>query len=438
METKDFIIGFLLIGMVSVAGWVGFLYVNPVTKTKTEEDEETIYSTVLREYKSGLPDNWNTAPLTSKLILYNETGDQVEISLEQILDYVGKWEETDPGKDGNEGKEDWCEKRLQPLTVTDSSGIPITGVDVLDLLRVFECNFAGELEFVSHDPDIDNLGMDVIDICSILDEDNNFILGLAADKQWLRDSPIAGESGDFLILGKEVTYFDDDATNITEIVEYKCYDLANITVTKNWTIEVNVYNNDNSPNSTLYLDAFNITEAYRTEPYHYEYENTAYWNFNRTYHGTNISQIVDYTKAKGTDYILNITFSPGDSQPAIDPRKEKRGVYSDFTYFNWTDVEIGLANNGTNIIGHHVDYVNWTDRDDTDGTGIPMLKSDLLMCITNKIMYGYESDDDDYNSPWDGFYNYGYPPFQLIIPGLVKSRYFNKNSKLLFITLKFR
>ncbi|MBA7512619.1 hypothetical protein ES705_04627 [subsurface metagenome] len=415
METKDFIIGSLLIGMVAVAGWIGFLYVNPVTITKTEEDEETIYilQDVLRTYESGLPEDWSTAPITSKIILYNETGDPVEITLEQILEYVEKWEETDPEKVGNEGKKNWWEKRLQPLTVTDSSGIPITGVDVLDLLRVFDCNFAGELEFVSHDPDIDNLGMDVIDICNILDEDNNYILGLAADKQWLRDSPIADESGDFLILGKEVTY-NDDATNITEIVEYKCYDLANITVTKNWTITVNVYNNDDSLNQTLVLDAFNITDAYGADPYHYEYENTVWWNFNRSYYGTNISQIVDYTKAKDTDYLLNITFSPGDTQPA---NKTYRGVYSYSKYFNYTDVEIGIKTNATgHVIGNHVDLVNGSS---------PMFGSDLKMCLTNKIKYYYESKETYFNSPWDEFYNDGYPPFQLIIPGLSRSRFYN-------------
>ena len=86
METKDLIIGILLIGMVSVAGWVGFLYVNPHTKTIKKTDEETkyIYIDVPPTYDSGLPDDWSNAPNTSKIILYNETGDAVEITLGQI------------------------------------------------------------------------------------------------------------------------------------------------------------------------------------------------------------------------------------------------------------------------------------------------------------------------------------------------------------------
>ena len=422
---KEVAIGLLIIGIVAMAGWVGFLYVNPVTKTETEEDEETFYVPVqvLRDYKSGLPDNWNNAPLTSSIILYNETGDPVVITLEQILEYVNKWYETDPIEGGgNEDKKDWWEKRLKPLTVIDSSGIPITGVDITELLRVFDCNFAGELLFASNNPNADKLTMDVIDITNTFDneddDENNIILGIAADKKWLRDSPIASDAGDFVLIGQEITYPDE---GVTDIVEYKCYDLTNITVTKNWTITVKVFNNDGSPNQTLVLDAFNITDAYNA-PVHYEYDNTAYWYFNATYEGTNISQIVDYTNAKGKNYLLNITFSPGDRQP---DNKTNRGAYSYSKYFNSTDVENGFSSNGTHIVGNHVDYVNWTDNYDTAGTGVRMLSTNLLMCITNKIQYLYSHRGSQFNTPWEDYYNDGYAPFKLIIPGLVQSRYFN-------------
>ena len=411
METKDAIIGFLIIGMVTVSGWVGFLYVNPTTKTIKKTDEETKYIFIETPptYLSGLPDDWSTAPNASKIILYNETGDTVEITLGQILDYVKKYEETSQ-------HQDWYEKRLPTVTLNDPSGIPITGVDLLEVLRVFDCNFAGEIKLTSHNDTVSTLSYDVVELCNAYGGDRYTILALAANKQWLPESLLGERCGNFSVFSRDTTLTDESEIEIT------CYNLADIRVTKNWTITLNVYNNDDSLNQTIIVDAFNITKAYGADPYHYEYENTAYWNFNRTYYGTNISQIVNYTKAKGTDFILNITFSPGDSQPA---GKSRRGAYSYSPYFNWTDVEETIENNGTHIIGNHVDYVNWTDGQDTDGTGIPMLKSDLLMCITNKIRYGYETDGDEYNSPWDEFYNYGYPPFQLIIPGLVKSRYYN-------------
>jgi len=409
METKDFLIGVLLIGMVSVAGWVGFLYVNPPTKTIKKTDEETkyIYIEVPPTYDSGLPDDWSNAPNSSKIILYNETGDVVEITLGQILDYVNKYEETSQEKY-------WWEKRLEPLTVDNPSGIPVTGVDILELLRVFDCLYASELEFVSHNDTASKLRMDVVEMSNLISDDKNIILGIAANKQWLNASPLASRSGDFMILGKD--------TSVDEEIEYTCYDLETIRVTKNWTIAVKVYNDDGSENQTLILNYDNLTST-ATEKYHYEYENTDYWSFNRSYYGTNVSQIVDYTEAKGTNYVLNFTFSDGGSQPS---NKSRREVYSYAIHFNSTDVEVGLAHNGTHVIGNHVDLVNGS---------IPMLKSDLKMCIAHKIKFGYEFYDHPiagklYNSPWDQFYNDGYPPFQLIIPGASRSRFYNGLSEI--------
>ena len=269
---------------------------------------------------------------------------------------------------------------------------------------MFDCNFAGELEFVSYNDTASKLTMEVIELSNIISDNKDVILGIAANKKWLKQSLIGERCGNFSIFSKDTTEGDE--------IEFTCYDLANITVTKNWTITVNVYNNDDSPNSTLILDAFNITNAY-SGPYHYEYENTAWWNFNRTYYGTNISQIVDYTNAKKTDYVLNITFSAGDIQPS---NKTFRKIYSYSHNFNYTDVEDGLANDGTYVVGNHVDLVNGTT---------PMLKSNLLMCITNKLNYSYEYKGIYFNSPWDDFYNEGYPPFKFILPGAARSRYFN-------------
>lgn len=403
---KDATIGILLIGLVFMAGWVGFLYVNPVTTTKTEEDEETIYVYSTTEvpitYDSGLPDDWSTAPNASAITLYNETGDSITITLGQILEYINKWEETSQEKY-------WWEKRLTPTTVNDPNGIPVTGVNVLELLRVFDCNFAGELEFVSFNDTASKLTMDVVEMSNIIENDKEIILGIAANKQWLKQSPIGDRCGNFSIFSKDTTEGNE--------IEFTCYDLANITVTKNWTIAVKVYNNDGTHNQTLYLDGFNITNAYDANTYTYEYKNSDWWNFNRTYYATNISKIVGYTEAKNTNYILNFTFAAGDSQPSSIPDKD---ILSDYPYFNYTEVEDHLMNNGTHIVGNHIDLVNGSQH---------MFATNLKMCITNDIQYRYEERQKGSttytNSPWgDHFYNYGYPPFQLIIPGCVRSRYF--------------
>ncbi|MFX1260170.1 MAG: hypothetical protein ACFFAN_20155, partial [Promethearchaeota archaeon] len=147
-------------------------------------------------------------------------------------------------------------------------------------------------------------------------------------------------------------------------------------------------------------------------------ENTDWFNYNRTYIGRNISTIIGYTNAKETNYKLNVTFSPGDYQP--DSKGGKK-VYSYSDYFNWTDVEIGLSNNGTHIVGNHVDLVNGT---------IPMLKTDLIMSVVFKEKMRTEYYPISWgggvaNSPWDDFYSVGYPCYQFILPGGARPRFFN-------------
>jgi len=275
MELKDFAIGILIIGMVTMAGWVGFLYSTPITKIKKEEETDYVYivQEVPPTYESGLPDDWSNAPNASKIILYNETGNAIEITLGQILDYINKYEETSQEKY-------WWEKRLEPLTVEDSSGIPVTGVDILELLRVFDCLYASELEFESYNDTASKLTMDIVEMLDIIDQKKNIILGIAANKQWLNASPLADRSGDFMILGKD--------TSIDEEIEFTCYDLETIRVSKNWTVTVNVLNSDLTENKTIILNYDNLTST-ATGEYHYEYENTEYWNFNRSYFGTNVS-----------------------------------------------------------------------------------------------------------------------------------------------------
>lgn len=404
MEPKDFAIGILIIGMVTMAGWVGFLYSTPLTKIKKEE--ETDYVFIVQEvpptYESGLPDDWSNAPNASKIILHNETGNAVEITLGQILDYINKYEETSQ-------HQYWYEKRLETITFNDPSGIPITGVDLLEVLRVFDCLYASEIELVSYNDTASKLTFDIQELCTIYGRDRFTMLALAANKEWLPDSLLGDRVGNFSIFSKDITVGEGE-------VEVALYNLANITVTKNWTVAVRVYNSDGTPNQTLELDYLNLT--YNPTEQTYEYENTDWFNFNRTYYGTNLSDIVDYTHAKGTNYVLNFTFNDGATQPNSIPNRDALSLVS---YFNWTDVEQHLANNGTHIVGNHVDLVNGGDN---------MLKTNLKMCLINKVRYHTEYDPSIWgggiaNYPWDEAYNEGYPPFQIIIPGTVRSRYLN-------------
>ena len=186
---------------------------------------------------------------------------------------------------------------------------------------------------------------------------------------------------------------------------------------KNWTVTVRVYNNNGILNDTITLDYLNLTSNPTEQTY--EYENSDWFNFNRTYYGVNVSDIVDYTEAKGTNYILNFTFYDGGLQPRNISRRYATSLVP---YFNWTDVEDHIAHNETHIVGNHVDLVNGLNH---------MLKTNLKMCIVHKIKYHTEYYPDLMegggiaNYPWDEPYNEGYPPFQIIIPGTVKSRYYN-------------
>jgi len=401
MEGKDAILGILLIAVVGLAGGIGYLAITP-PECEECEDEDCPECPTCEEpitYQSGLPDDWSAAPNASSLILYNETGVAVEITLGQILDYIVKYQETSQEKY-------WYEKRLQPVDIYDPLGIPLTGVPLLQLLTAFDCYYAAELEFTSHNDTASTLTIDVAKLAEIYDE---LLVVIAANKQWLPQSIVKERYGNFSLVGMDLSLAEDGE------VEFTAYNLKDITVSKNWTIDVNVYNADYSLNQTLELDFLNMTTN-PSNPQTYEYINNAWYNYNRTYIGRNISTIVGYTKAEGKAYELNVTFSAGDAQPSS---KTWRKVYSYSDYFNWTDVELGLKNNGTNIIGNHVDLVNNTET--------PMPATDLKMSIVfkEKMRTEYDSDGNVANSPWADFASVGYPCYQFVLPGGAKPRFFN-------------
>ena len=390
METKDFVIGILLIGIVALAGVIGYLSITLPSTGGDDGDDDTEYIYIITKEPTtefGLPDDWSTAPNTSFIILYNETGDSIPITLKQILNYVNRWYET-------ENEKYWWEKRLEPKTVKDpASEYDITGVNILDLLRVFDCNYAGALEFISKNDTTAKLEMDVIDISNKIDNKEEIILGIAANKEWLQESPIGEYCGNFSMFGNNL--------------ESTIYNLAEISVTKNWTVDIIV-----DGNVEFSLDYYNLTTS-PTGPHTYVYEDTGHYNFNRTYWGRNITDIVNYTSAKDKRYEVNFIFSDNSVNPSAEPG------------YNWTDVERYLANNGTHIVGNFVDYVNGSFKNDPSGDH--MLATNLKMCLVHKIQFHteYERGTTIANNPWPQPYNYGYPPYQIVIPGRMKSFYWN-------------
>jgi len=393
MELKDGIIGALLIGMVALAGWIGFVYVNPPTKTKIEEDTDYVYLTPPQEpTDTGLPDDWSTAPNASYFVVNNGTT-TFNVSLGEILEYVAI---------GNvyDAKVEWrkriCERRGDVITITDSvSGYSITGVDILKILNLWDTNFAGALECNSKNDDTVKWSVDVKEMTTKMyaDPKDSIILAVAANGQWLQDSPIGDYSGNFSIFG--------------ENMDVPLYNLQNITVTNNWTIDV--YVNDVLE---LSLDPYNLTSNPTSHDYYYA--DFDWWNYNRTYWGVNISNIVNYTSAKETNYTLRFDIidqiAPELSEPA----------------YNWTDVEDHLYHNGTHMTGLYYDYVNGTGQDnETDGSRLPA--TNLRICLMFKEDRGLEYRESKgwYNNDWPYALNHGYPCYSIIVPGRIKRYYLN-------------
>jgi len=394
METKDAIIGALLIALVAIAGGIGYIYVNPPTKTIKKTDEETVYLTLPEEpLDTGLPTDWSTAPNASFFVVNNGT-EVFNVTLKEILDYVAV---------GNiyDYKVEWrkriCESRGDIITVTDPvSGYAITGVDILKILSLWDTNFAGGLECNSKNDNTVKWSVDIKEMASKMysrQTEEDIILALAANGQWLQDSPIGDYCGNFSIFG--------------ENMDVPLYNLQNITVTKNWTVDI--YVNDVLE---LSLDPNNLTNNPTLHDYFYaDYD---WWNYNRTYWGINISNIVNYTSAKGTNYTLRFDIidqiTPDISEPA----------------YNWTDVEQHLKHNGTHMNGAYLDYVNGTGQDnETDGSRLPA--TNLRMCLTFKEDRGSEYRDSRnwYNSDWPYAINHGYPCYSLVVPGRIKRYYPN-------------
>ena len=393
---KEATIGILIIAVVVLAGFTGFMMINPQIEDSEDckDCKECEDTTTEPTFLYGLPDDWSTAPNSSSIIVYNTT-DTVTIKMEEILDYVAR------GMELSEHENEW-EDRLELYTVKDTqSGLWITGVDVLEVMDIFGTRFAGELEFVSHKDSFDQretLNTSAYAITAkFYEEEEPVILGLAANKTWLAESPIGDTCGNFSIFGKNM--------------EVSCKNLEYVNVKSNWTIKVYVNGVLN-----LTLSPYNLTRlnSPRLTVKNYSYIDTGYYNYNRTYWGVNLSDIVEYTGADVHDFAVRVVASDGWKAP--HPYKE--------IPYNKTEVMEHLANNGTNIVGNHVDYVNGTEKND-DVYGVPMPATDLRMCLVfadRELGEGVYADPDP-KWPYRKYLGYSGGPYQLVVPGRIKANY---------------
>ena len=386
MENKDIIIGILLIASVGLAGGLGFVLItSPPSPTETPTN------------LFGLPDDWSTAPNSSYFMLYNQTGASLKVTLKDILDGVAlAYEEHDAG--GSEINE--YKKVIYPYTFLDpSSGLPVAGVDILDVLEAYDTNFGWDLEFTSNYGH--KLEMTTGDLINKMYEgEESVIIVIAANKKWLGESSLGEKWGNFSIVG--------------EYHYSSIYDLKKIDVLSNWTVEVVV-------NGTVeyVIDPMNMTYNEYDDTYHYD--RTDWWSFNRHYWGRNISEIISHTSAAGLNYTMRAWSVDGYASPRpFGSKKEPR--------YNNTHVETG-------IVPPYPQWANGYLNDTLDlinATEVSLPETDLLMALVYADQEFGETGQGitDPIWPYRKMCGYGRGPFYLIVPGRPRDTYISHVNRI--------
>lgn len=396
MEKKDIAIGILLITVVSLAGGLGFLYIiGPQLFGTPPEGPTNLF---------GLPEDWSSAPNASYFMLYNQTGANIKITLKDILDGIAlALEEQEAGGAAiNEYK-----KVIHPYTFLEpGSGLYVTGVDILDILEAYDTNFGWDLKFTSNYGHI--LEMTTGDIITQMYHNNRdpVIIAIAANKEWLEDSPLGKQWGDFSIVGK--------------LMPSAIYDLERVDVLSNWTIEVVV-------NGTLEYTIDPMNMKYNDYDDIYHYDRNDWWNFNRHYWGCNISEILSHTTAIGKNYSVRVWSVDDYASPL------PFGRYKEYRYNN-TEIEYGVIpprGMRFNASYNNRDMINLTIPDDYS-SGVPLPNTNLLMNLVyadQEFGEGFQGINDPI-WPYRRMCGYARGPFYLIVPGRPRDVYISHVNRI--------
>lgn len=374
MENKDIIVGILLIAVVGLSGGLGYMLIaGPSLYGPPAEQPTDLF---------GLPDNWSNAPNSSYFTLYNQTGASIQVTLGDILEGVSLAleEQTAAGPAINEYK-----KVIYPYTFLEpSTGLYLTGVDLLDILEAYDTNFGWDIELVSSYGH--SMNITTGDIISKMYEGDkhSVIVVIAANKQWLAESPLGPSWGDFSLVG--------------ELMTSAIYNLENVTVGTSWKVEVVVNGTVEyviNP-SNMALNAYDDT---------YAYDRDDWWTFNRHYWGRNISEIISHTSASGLNYTARVWSVDGWASPRpFGGKKEYR--------YNNTEVELGI----------NPPRETW---DEVNSTSTPLPDTDLLMAIVFADQEFGESGQGitDPVWPYRRVCGYNRGPFYLIVPDRPRETY---------------
>lgn len=383
MDKKDIIIGVLLIGVVGISGGLGYLLIaGPAIFGPPPEGPTNLF---------GLPNDWSTAPNASYFMIYNQTGASIKVTLKDILDGIALAieEQAAGGPEINEYKD-----IIYPYTFLDPiSGYYITGVDLLDILEKYDTGFGWDLTITSsYGHTLEVTTGELITRMYHGDEDP-IIIAIAANKEWLGESPLTPSWGNFTFIGKQ----------FPSVI----YDISQVNVMSNWTVEVVV---DGDIEYEIDLNNMKLNE-YNDE---YHYDRNDWWDFHRHYWGRNISEIISHTSASGKNY--TVRFWSADDWATPWPYKENREPR-----YNNTHIEEGIT----------PPYPQWvngdlnTTADLINVTMVPMHKSDLLMALVYADQELGESGQGitDPIWPYRRLNGYHRGPFYVIIPGRPRNIY---------------
>lgn len=371
MRKKDLYIGITLIAILAIGGGIGLFF---ILNQPSEQEEGYM----------GLPADWSDAPSDASFILNNKT-DIIKITLADILEGVELAIEEDQDTSGvriNEYKDVlFCYQ-------FNYNGYVITGVDLLSLLEKYHTYYAYNLNLTAKG----QTEQETISSKRIIQKmykgpEDPIIIAIAADGEWLAESPLGDIYGNFSIIGNDWSV--------------ECINLEKITVIDNWSISVQVDGTEE-----YVIDPSNMTINEYTS--NYSYTRIDDWDYNRKYWGRNLSEIISHTSAAGKNYTVRVHAVDG----VVGPTEENPP-------YNQTDVEKGI-----NPPFIPEDRVNVTLD---DNVGEPLPNTDLLMCLVYKHQEFGECGID--GSPCDPVWPYpkklGYDggPFSLVVPGRPRGKY---------------
>jgi len=377
MKSKDIIIGVLLIISVGLAGGLGFILIAWQPQTTSPPN-----------YLSGLPDDWSTAPNSSYLILNNQTHSDIKVYFEDILKAIETYQNSQPSA---------YKTGLEIKTIIDpDTNIPITGFSITDLFDEYHTYFPGEINFLSEEDVYGQRNIFITSASDILekveDGDETLMIAIAANKQWLADSPLGDKFGNFTLIG--------------EGMDARVYNLEQINVLSNWTLDIYV-----DDELKLSLQPNNITDVSYKYSYEYSYDRSDDWNMNRYYAGVNLSMLCDWVGLNDSvDFELKAWAA--DNFAAPHGSSKKRG---------FTEIEVyhGLEWNST-----YWDYVNSTDPGDP-GVPLPDVYDDLpiILAYELQILGEYDGTSTAINPSWPSkkICGFGNGPYVLMVPGRVRS-----------------